>query len=218
MIGVRFGSYHSYDDLKIIMTKRPDIEIPLPKTSSIDIEGADGVIDTTEALTDVIHYHNRKIVFIFKKIDRRREYTSLISEIANKIHGKRLTITLDDDQGYYYVGRVSVSQDIDSLMNTFTITCDCEPYKYNKHESHAEFMVVNTLECKLNYSGTQVVCPTLIVTKEGIENIKLVLNGTYYPLSDGENVVPDFLLRNGKNEFSLEGTGTVKLKYREGVL
>lgn len=45
MKGVTFGTYHSYDDFSLILTSK-EIAAPKTKTVKIDVEGADGSIET----------------------------------------------------------------------------------------------------------------------------------------------------------------------------
>lgn len=47
MNGVKFGSYHSYDDFGLILSDK-EIGSPEPKIVTIDVEGSDGVLDFTE--------------------------------------------------------------------------------------------------------------------------------------------------------------------------
>ena len=56
---VTFGNLKSYDDLHIVIGSK-EIGMPSVKTSTIDVEGADGVIDQTEYFGRV-NYGNRKI-------------------------------------------------------------------------------------------------------------------------------------------------------------
>ena len=43
MNGITFGNKHTYDDWELVLTAKK-LGLPTPKTSSVDIEGADGVI------------------------------------------------------------------------------------------------------------------------------------------------------------------------------
>lgn len=129
MNGVYFGNIHSYNDLHLFL-KRVEIGSPTAKTSSVDIEGGNGKIDTTNALTDIIFYNNRKLTFKFVKINDGSWHNSYLSSLLNSLHGKHLKIRLDADARYYYMGRLSVDGASDLKFDEVSITCDCEPYKY----------------------------------------------------------------------------------------
>ena len=57
---VTFGTKNSYTDFGLILTSK-EIGLPEPKTEIVEIAGANGVIDLTEALTDDIKYNQRQL-------------------------------------------------------------------------------------------------------------------------------------------------------------
>lgn len=129
MFGVRFGLYHSYNDLKLILTGK-EISTPAPKTALVDIPGGDGVLDFTEAFGPV-KYENRKLSFDFSTIIPQMDFMEQFSRVQNALHGRKMEIALDSDPGWFYVGRVSVNTwKADRRVGKITIDCDCEPYKY----------------------------------------------------------------------------------------
>lgn len=129
MKGITFGNLHSYRDLNLILAEKV-IGAPTPKTELIEIPGSDGVLDFTEFF-DGIKYNNRKLSFGFSTMVPQSEFMSLFSAVQNALHGQKLTIILDDDPEWYYIGRISVSEwKAERLTGKLTIDCDCEPYKY----------------------------------------------------------------------------------------
>ena len=129
MKGITFGNLHSYRDLNLILAEKV-IGTPSPKTELIEIPGSDGVLDFTEFF-DGIKYNNRKLSFEFSTMVPQSEFMSLFSTVQNALHGQKLTIFLDDDPEWYYIGRISVSEwKADKIIGKLTIDCDCEPYKY----------------------------------------------------------------------------------------
>ena len=74
----------------------------------MEIEGADGSIDYTDFFGgpkygDVTHK------FTFTTIVPRNDLLTQYTTIKNALHGKKLRIILDDDPGFFYVGRCYVS-------------------------------------------------------------------------------------------------------------
>lgn len=131
MKGVKFGSYYSWDDWKLVLQAQ-DVSIPAPKTNTIDIPGANGSLDLTEALTGSVVYEDRELSFSFQTAEAltQKGWADMISEITTAIHGQRLGIVLDDDPEWTYNGRCT----IDSFTNTsasqsITILCKCNPLK-----------------------------------------------------------------------------------------
>ena len=134
MKGIMFGSYHSYRDFQLILGSKT-IGTPSPKTETIDIPGGDGVLDLTDFFGET-KYGNRKLSFEFSSMVIPSEFMSLFSRVQNALHGKKMTITLDDDSDWYYIGRISVSEwKADRNIGKLTIDCDCEPYKYKMQET-----------------------------------------------------------------------------------
>lgn len=135
MKGIMFGSYHSWRDFQLILGSKT-IGTPSPKTETIDIPGGDGVLDLTEFFGET-KYKNRTLSFEFSSMVTPSEFMSLFSMVQNALHGKKMTITMDDDPDWYYTGRISVSEwKADRNIGKLTIDCDCEPYK-NKLTSRA---------------------------------------------------------------------------------
>ncbi len=129
MKGIMFGNYHSWNDFQLILASKT-IGTPSPKTETIDIPGGDGVLDLTEYFGEP-KYGNRKLSFEFSSVVIPEDFMSLFSMVQNALHGKKMKITLDDDPGWYYIGRISVSEwKVDRNIGKLTIDCDCEPYKY----------------------------------------------------------------------------------------
>lgn len=137
MKGVSFDSTHSYRDWGLILT---DAEIGLPevKTTSIDIPGADGALDLTEALDGEVHYGNRELKLTFVTTEQlcRKDWSSLLSDLSSAIHGKRKSVRFDDDTAWVYHGRCYVDAfETSRWTRTVVIRCDCAPYKVGVSDS-----------------------------------------------------------------------------------
>lgn len=213
MNGVKFDNVHSYDDLQLILTKTK-IGVPSPKIMKIELEEYDGSIDVTNALTDVVFFNNRELQFEFSCFYDNQWYNSKASLILNALNGKKVKITLDDDKEYYYEGRVYLDMNSDRRISSIVVTCDCEPYKYDVKETTKTFNVTTSQVCNIEYTGTKRVCPVINVSA----SMQLVIGSAYYQLKQGDNIVPDFVLKNGSNSFEFKGTGTAKVTYRGGLL
>lgn len=131
MNGVKFGNYHSWDNWKLLL-KSKSIGFPTPKTNVIDIPGANGSLDLTEALTGEVMYENRELSFTFLTTEKLsgQGWADMISTIATALHGKRLDIILDDDSDLTYNGRCTIDAfATSSIKQEITIVCDCDPFK-----------------------------------------------------------------------------------------
>ena len=89
----------AFHDWNIVLTKS-EISLPKPKTSTVDIKGADGVLDLSEVLTGDVLYGDRTIKLTFEMLDDT-DYHDLITNISNYLHGKKVTVKLSNDEDYY---------------------------------------------------------------------------------------------------------------------
>lgn len=131
MIGIRFGSIHTYDDWKLLLAQK-QIGLPEVKTTTVEVPGVDGILDLTEALTGSVCYGNRELSFTFIALDALSGMTwaELLTRISAAIHGKKMDIVLDDDPEWKYTGRVTIdSFETSRAKRTVVIKCDCDPYK-----------------------------------------------------------------------------------------
>ena len=129
MKGITFGNLHSYNDLKMILSKK-EIGSPVVKERKIEIEGADGDLDLTDFFGEP-KYENATHKFDFSTIVPQAQFLSLFSTVKNALHGKKMRIVLDDDPLFYYMGRVKVSSFTNEKnIGMISLECDCEPYKY----------------------------------------------------------------------------------------
>ena len=203
----------AYDEWNIVLTKA-DIPLPKPKTSLVEIKGADGVLDLSEVLTGDILYNNRTITLTFEMMDDT-DYYDLISDISNYLHGKKVTISLTNDEDYYYVGRASINKwQCVKRKGTIVITVDAEPYKYSVTETTMIVKVAKQTKTITLQNSRKGVCPMLNVTG----TITLTINGVNYKLAEGKQQLSNFRLVEGNNVVKVSGNGTLTITYRQGAL
>lgn len=123
---------NTYDDWFLLPTSKPIVAQASVSTSFVDIPGRkDGPIDLSEYLTGGPVYGQRSGSFEFY-IEPDHEYWETIRrDIAMFLHGRRMKMVLEDDPGYYYEGRFSLSQmTSEAITDKITITYAVGPYKY----------------------------------------------------------------------------------------
>ena len=130
MRGVTFDNVHSYNAWRLMLKSAPEISPPEPKTYYVDILGAHGQMDLSEALAGKVLYNNRKIKLEFIYAEGRNEWTFIYyGQILNELHGKVKTIKFDDDPFSTYKGRVTVgTPDVYKGCITLPVTVECEPF------------------------------------------------------------------------------------------
>ncbi len=130
MRGVTFDSKHSYWHWGLMLQNTPKITAPEPKTHYVDIPGAHGSFDLTEALTGKVQYKNRKITLEFVTKAGREDWSAVFADILSELHGQMKTITLDDDPAHYYRGRVTVNDpERYKGIVMLKMTAEVEPFK-----------------------------------------------------------------------------------------
>lgn len=230
MNGVTFGTKHSYKDFGLILSSQT-ISLPKPKTKTVEVPGADGVIDLTECLTDDVKYQNRTLSFTFTVIDPMASWSAVLSEVTNFLHGRKLRIYLDWDKNFYYEGRCGVNSfKSNKRLATIVVDCDCDPYKVEKNSTSSPWLwdefsfvdgIIYTNKVTVSGSATatlinrrKVVSPTFTCSAA----MTVTFEGVTYSLPVGTTTVLDIRLQEGENIVTFKGTGTVQIDYKGGSL
>ena len=130
---VTIGRKNTYTDWHLVATERPTIAEAAPKKRYIDIPGGNGAIDLTEALTGRASFSNREgsIEFYVLNDYPGYDWAVVYKTIADYLHGERYNISLEDEPGYYYVGRLSINQwKSQKDWSRIVLDYDLEPEKY----------------------------------------------------------------------------------------
>lgn len=215
MKGIMFGNFHSYRDLWLILAAT-NIGTPSSKTETIDIPGGDGVLDFTEFFGDT-KYGNRSLSFEFSSLVIPSDFMIQFSMIQNAIHGKKLPIILDDDPGWQYIGRISVSEwKANRNIGKLTIDCDCEPYKYQISPTVITRAISGTSTIILENSRKRVVPEVKVTSGSGLT--VTFGSGSVWTLASGSYLLPELELVEGDNPVTVSGTGTITFTYMQGKL
>lgn len=199
----------AYDEWKIALTNVENT-LPEPKTITVDIKGADGLLDLSEAASGDVRYNNRKLKLTFELLNVNN-YDELITDIGNAIHGRMVKVQLTSDDNYYYKGRATISKwECRKRKGTIVVDVDAYPFKINVRDIVRTFTISNDGSISLNVETRKIIVPELEVTGS------LTLNGV--SLTAGKQKYPEIVLKYGTNTFTVSGTGTVKFIYRAEVL
>lgn len=207
MIGLKFGEKHSHNDYGLILTSK-DIGFPTPKVETIDIPHSDGSLDFT---SEPIKFKNRKLSFEFAKPEFQKNMLKTFDNIASEIHGQKMKITLDDDAGYYYFGRCTITS-FQTLQGYFTFKVDVDAEPYRLKQAITEKILsqgINTLP-----NGQKAVVPQF----ETSDSVTIAFNDKTFTHSKGNFKIPEIEFTKGDNILKITGGGTVKITYQEGDL
>lgn len=228
-------SKHTWKDWKIVPTSRPVFLPPSVKTVTVDIPGADGILDMTESLTGEVQYNNRTGSVEFQ-VENRNSWYDVYSDIMDFIHGQQMKAILDDEPVYYYTGRFSVNEwKSEQYRSKIVIDYNVEPYKMEMFSSLEDWewdsfnfetgIIREYKDLRVDESLTFViegrrksVIPSFTVASDDGSGLRVKFNGETYDLPDGTTRVVNIVTRDGKNTLVFTGNGTVSIDYRGGRL
>ena len=230
-------SYHSYDDWGLYITNTNCIGAPEQQTRYIEIPGRNGLLDLSETISGRQIYKSRPIKINLAGRRSKVNWDSVISTFRNEINGKICRITFDNDESYYWRGRVDI-KDFDSVLNLGKFVVDipnAEPYKYSLITSAEPWLWdpfnfetgIITYIGAVTISGTRTITipagymPTSpeIVVSDLSGTLRLDYGGQTYTLTTGTNKIPSILVGGDADvDLTFSGNAKVQIVYRSGSL
>lgn len=216
--GVLFNNIHSYYDFDLILSA-VDVPPAMVKLTYIDIPGADGSLDLTEALGEV-KYNDRTIqlLFVMNPDGDLSEWAweCKKTQVSNALNGLACRLTLEKDPDYYWVGRCEVNQYASSRrLRQIVVNARVRPYKYKHQETVETFSLTKATQTFVLRNGRKSVCPVMTCTND---NVKVTFNDATYTLGAGTHQSLDIRLVEGENKVDISGTGTITFVYQEADL
>lgn len=229
--GVIMENFHSYYDLKLILTKKT-ISSPEIQKEYVSIPGRDGVIDISEELTGTIKFNERAISLEFFSVAPAQKWSVEQSDLQNKLLGKRTKIIFDDDPNYYWNGRIEkIEPNQDGNHMKYSMEINADPYKMDLNSSIEDWIwddfdfdygVINEAKNIRVYGNTYVYIYAgrkrtyPIITSDADMNLEY--KGNIYAVTKGKTAMRDLILEEGDNELCFKGKGIVSVEYRGGSL
>lgn len=209
----KFNTWH---DWRLTLTAK-DTTDPEPKTNYVELDGASGTLDLTEALTGEVAYNDRTVVASFWSSEgTRQEREAVVKKITAALHGKKVKIVEPDDPDHYFLGRVMLKNLERSMVHVaFDLEASCDPWRYaiNETERRVQLTTEGT-DVVINNNGVKTLCPEFEVAG----TVTVEYDGATAELTNGTYKIADVKLRQGVNVIGLSGSGTVVIKYREAGL
>ena len=238
MVGVQIGEYHTWKDWELYLQKI-ELSEPVKKEYKVSVPSGNGSIDLSDTLTGgEPRFENRTLKMTVEVITE--QYGVMFqkaSETANKIHGRKEKITLDDDKGFYYFGTCKVEFDrLNPMITSFSITADVDPYKYEQFSSAEKWewdsfnfcsgVIRELVDIEITEDDQQIfiaagntgIPPVFWVQEITQDPLQVEFNGKTYQLKEGRNRFPQ--IRVGREDVTLkfQGRGTLTIEYRGGSL
>lgn len=208
--------FNTWYDWGLIVTEK-EISSPEPKTNYVDIDGMSGSLDLTESLTGEVAYNDRTLKASFWTDNGKREDREiLMRKIITSLHGKKIKIIEPDDPEHYYLGRVKIKSQTNILPYLeFSIEAQCEPWRYVINEAERLVEVDNNaVTTVIHNNGVKTLRPTVTVTG----SVTISFNGVEISLNAGTYRVSTLKFKQGVNNVTISGSGSVKFTYREADL
>lgn len=125
-------SINTFDDWFLIPESRPTIANPSVRTSYIEVPGASGSIDATDWLSGFPLYDDREGDLVFYVENDHGPWTTRRNNINALVHGKKIKMMLEDEQDYFYIGRLGVNDwSSEKDWSKITFKYRLEPFKYS---------------------------------------------------------------------------------------
>lgn len=231
-------TYHTLEDWGCALGNNNYIGDPEMETTYIEVPGRNGMIDASEAISGRRIYKKRALSFELGAVRARTSWDGVISALRNNVHGRVCRLTLDNDQNYFWKGRVYINGfDRFRELGTFKLEVPmADPYKYDVNSSadpwlwdpfnfetgvitqHGAETIVDSGSISIPH-GHMPTCPTFVVSNLVSSTFKVRADVVDFPLAVGSNIVPSILV-GGESDVVLNFTGsaTVQVVYRGGSL
>jgi hypothetical protein len=208
--------FNTWYDWRCTVTDK-DVPPADPKTTYINIEGANGSLDFSEALSGEPVYGDRKVTASFMCSEgTHKEREALLRRITTALHGRKVQIIEPDDPDHFFLGRVKIKKPANNLAYVkFDIEATCDPWRYAVDETTRVVNVTGSrVDVVINNDGDKTLCP--VITVAG--SVAITCNGVTTPLTTGTYKITDIRLTHGVNVVGVSGTGSAVFTYREAVL
>ena len=231
--------FHTLDDWGLAIGNNNYTGQPKQHLDFISVKGRNGLLDISEALTGRPTYSSREIRVLLGGIHSPQEWDSVISTLRNKIEGRQIKLTFDNDPSYYWYGRCHI-EDFDRMreLGTFELTIpNADPYKYSCTQfnedwlwdpfnfltdyvtEEKEYTITGHTEIRIP-SGEMPVSPTIIVTDiNSYLTVQKYGESRVINLKLGENKVYAITINDDSESILMfEGDGTFSINFRGGSL
>lgn len=229
------ATYHTWKDWRLAMQNTGHIGEPEQETFYVDVPGADGFLDYSEALTGRPIFKSRSIEAVLGGNRTREEWSNFISKLRVLLEGKLCHVTFDDMPGYYWEGRIHIGQlDRKGRVGSFTLSIPkADPYGYAQKTNNDEwewdpfdfeYGVIDPIDITVSNSSRSVMVdgrgapfPVFVEVSSIGSVLKMSCNGETYQLTQGINRFHDLLITENTS-LTFTGTGTLKVTYRRRIL
>lgn len=215
MIQVLFDEIKSWDDLHMMLID-VDRQSPVPKRTVINIPGRNGVLDLTASIGKQ-RYENINVILKFAIEDYSRNWMEIFAEIREKLHAKKMHVSIGENSEWYYDAFVTVNAKNNNNMGTVIVNLDAYAFEMAKTEYNRSVIATP--------SGTTVTAPMrydldVVPVFSTNGTVACRFNGQNYEFDGaGDHESADIVFQKGNNTVKLTGNNiNVTITFREGRL
>lgn len=232
--------YHTITDWNMAIGNNDYIGDVVQENYYVDVPGADGFLDFSEAVTGRRIFKSRPIRIELGGKNRRNDWDLIISDIRNEIEGRKVKVIFDNDMEFYWIGRATIKGfDRNREIGMFTLSIPkAEPYKYSILNSTEDWLwdpfdfetgiidentvilltSLNPIQTYTILAGGAPFVPVMQVNQIGDAGISMTVSGERYVLRKGRNRFADILIDLEDVDVVFQGQGEVVVQYRRGKL
>lgn len=214
--GIVFDDFHSGTEWQLLL-KQNDKGTAEPKTNYVSVEGRDGDLDMTQALTNEVKFNNRTDAYGFDVLEGKRdERQRTIDKVVGYLHGQKRKIILPDYPLHYSIGRIKITTAKNyGAYGEILMEANCEPWMYSIQETVRSIEVSGReVEMPCDNSGVKTVMPEITVTG----SITITFGDFQTTLQTGTYKLLELTFKTGIHILKVNGTGTLELRWREAIL
>lgn len=219
MTGVTINGTDTLTTWGLVLLDDLTISGPVAKEELVDLPGADGTLDYTDALVGYPLFEDRTVSFtLFKRMDEATRATTRQSMLT-LFGGRKVTLITPDLPGYYWEGRMSIGEM--SGYNGGRIPCSVrvKPYRLkNTKTTVTKSLAANTdVQVDLDNAGMPTI-PTFRCTRACTLTDS---DGNTYSLAQNTDFTSADLMITGTGmtvTARVSQNGTLTVTYQEGTL
>lgn len=217
--GVTINSTDTLTTWGLIMLDDLVISAPIPKTAYVDLPGADGSLDYSDALVGHPVFEDRTITFtLFKHMDESTRNSTRTALLAS-FGGQKVTLVTPDLAGWYWSGRMTIGELSGYNAGRIPISVRVSPYRLKSSVTTAtETLSANTPKTVTLASAGMPTVPTFNCTKAC--TLTDPNGGTHSIDANTDYTSADFLITGSGITITAQSasSATLTVKYQEGTL
>ena len=221
---VLFDGLDCFDEWNIVPSSRPVIASPSQKTSSLEIPGANGSLDTSDILAGHPTFNNRTGSIDFYVLNDEDDYDWVKKKntFMRFLHGQKHRLVLEDEPDWFYYGRFTGEWQTNSDWSHFVVSYNLDPYKYSTILYRMQIPTNFTFQMTADQIGDMPFDPTF--SRVSNPNVTLTINVTkdsgdqtlyLYP---GDTKLYELNIYQEDVTFEFSGNSIVQMEFRKGML